>query len=473
MNVEASHIAKEPKRPPAALRVEAGRPLIGEIGREGGLALPGDKSLSHRAALFSALAEGESSIGNFLVSGVTRPMLAALSALGIPWQLEDGTLRVWGCGLNGLMTSSSSPPINLDCGNSATTLRLLAGALAAWNGAARLDGSPGLRRRPMERIVQPLQEMGVAIQSTEGHVPLLIQPSPRPLRPLHYTLPVASAQVKSCLLLAALAADGETTLIEPGPSRDHTERLLRAMGVPVDERPLSSGGSTTGSRLISLRPPIGNRLRPLQVYLPGDLSAAAFLIVAALIVPSSHLVIYNVGLNPTRCGLLDALREMGGDIQATPLGEQGGEPWGSVTVRYSPLHGIRLGGEQVVRMIDEFPIFAIAAACAQGETQVRDAQELRYKESDRITDLGHELRVLGVDFEEHPDGFTVHGGHPLRGGVVEAHGDHRLAMALAIAGLAAKGTITVNGAEMIDESFPAFVPLLQHLGAHVHLITEQ
>lgn len=448
--------------------ITPGQALYGEIGGKEGLALPGDKSLSHRAALMAAMAEGRSCIENFQVSGVTKAMLEALSSLNIVWQLDGKTLVVHGVGLGragdgGLWLSPVRQGQRLDCGNSATTLRLLAGALAAWGASGTLDGLPGLCRRPMMRIVEPLLHMGVDIQATQGCAPLTLSPSAWPLRPLEYNLPVASAQVKSCLLLAALAADGTTILTEPGPSRDHTERMLRAMGVKVES------GSLAGQGVTRLTPPAPLVLAPLTITLPGDISAAAFLIVAALITPGSHLQICGVGLNPTRTGLLDALWEMGADLHISNQKEQGGEPIGDLTVKYSALHGVNISGERVVRMIDEFPAYAVAAAFAHGTTRVADAQELRHKESDRITQLGDELRSLGVSFTETPDGFIIDGGQPLKGGVVESHGDHRLAMSLAVAGLAAGAPVTVHGASAMQESFPEFMPVLHLLGAQVDL----
>jgi 3-phosphoshikimate 1-carboxyvinyltransferase len=447
--------------PGRRLVVAPGGPLVGEIGAAGDLlGLPGDKSLSHRAALFAALADGESRIENLLVSGVTAAMLDALRKLGVVWRLEGNTLHVRGAGLRSADGANLvALDVTLDCGNSATTLRLLAGGLAAWGAQARLDGSPGLRRRPMRRIVEPLQLMGVEITSQDGCAPLAVRAASLPLRALEYTLPIASAQVKSCLLLAALSADGPTTLIEPGPSRDHTERMLRAMGVEVTNH------AVDGDRWVTrLSPPHPLSLSPLNIHLPGDISAAAFLIVAALITPGSQVTLRQVGLNPTRTGLLDTLREMGAELRLDNLGEQAGEPVGDLTICSSPLRGVQVSGERVVRMIDEFPVLAVAAAFARGETLVRDAQELRHKESDRITALGQELRRLGVDFSETPDGFVIQGGRRPDGGQASSHGDHRLAMSLAVCGLAARQPVQVDGAEIIDESFPSFVAVLRSLG---------
>ena len=328
------------------LTISPGRPLRGEA------SLPGDKSLSHRAALFAALAEGESVIENFLVSGVTRAMLKALTALGVRWELDGCRLAVWGRGWQNL----AAPDGPLDCGNSATTLRLLAGALAAAGVPAVLDGSPGLRRRPMGRIVEPLRAMGADIQPAPGScAPLVLaaRPASRRLTGGTHDLPVASAQVKTCLLLAALAADGPVTLREPSLSRDHTERMLSSMGVGITRLAPQAG---TGPGVI-LQPP-SEPLRPLVLTLPGDFSAAAFLIVAALITPGSEVTLRGVGLNPTRTGLLEALQAMGADIQVTPTADRSGEPVGDLRVRHSHLHGGAVSGDLVVRMIDEFPAFA-------------------------------------------------------------------------------------------------------------------
>ncbi len=438
------------------LTISPGQPL------HGSLRLPGDKSLSHRAALFAALAEGESRIENFLNAGVTRAMLQALSALGIDWEMDtQDTLRVTGRSLTGF----SSPPQPLACGNSATTLRLLAGALACSGTAAVLDGSPGLRRRPMRRIVQPLKAMGVPVQaSPDGTAPLtLTERSPaQKLIGMHHILGVASAQVKTCLLLAGLAADGPTEILEPSPSRDHSERLLRRMGVSVSQAQL---GHLSLTRLV----PPAHSLQPLQLSLPGDISSAAFFIVAALITPGSDILIEDVLLNPGRTGLIDVLQSMGAQIEVQAGDSQAWEPCGNLRVRHSSLSGGDASGEVVVRMIDEFPAFAVAAAYAAGSlTRVRDAAELRTKESDRIQAMA-ELVRLGADISGLPDGFEVHGRDRLEGGTASAGGDHRMAMALSISGLASRTPVTVQGAEIIAESFPGFVQALQALGAQVEV----
>ncbi len=407
------------------------------------------------------MADGSTTVRNFLVSGVTEAMLNSLKRLDVSWRLDGTTLVVQGVGLE----IRDRLPVILDCGNSATTLRLLAGAAAAWGRPVLLDGTPGLRRRPMGRIINPLRQMGVAISGEQDRAPLTLGVSPRPLSPLRWELPVASAQVKSCLLLAGLAADGETELTEPGPSRDHTERMLSAMGVEVQSQSIGAGRCWT-----RLKPPHPLNLAPLDLILPGDISAASFIIVGALLVPGSRVVLRGVGLNPTRTGLLETLKEMGADIEVSGLSEQGGEPVGDLIVRSSALRGGRVNGERVVRMIDEFPAFAVAAAYAEGETTVLEAEELRHKESDRITALGDELRRLGVDFRETPDGFAILGGRPIRGGHADSHGDHRLAMSLALVGLASQEPVRVSGASVIHEFFPGFAGLLSSLGADARLV---
>ena len=446
------------------LTVQPGNPLRGEV------TPPGDKSISHRAALIAALASGESRVGNFLVAGVTRSMLDALAALGVAWDLDGSTLSVQGAGLVGLR----SPAAPIDCGNSATTLRLLAGALAAAGIAAVLDGSPGLRRRPMDRIIEPLRKMGVPVSAENGQAPLVFSSRNTRLEALEYSLPVASAQVKSCLLLAGLAASGPITLTEPEPSRDHTERMLRSLGLSV----MSETGNGSLGYTTRLTPPHPFSLPPLRFTLPGDISSAAFLVVAALITPGSQILLRDILLNPTRTGLLEALLAMGADLRISPTGERHGEPLGDILVRASTLRAMQVSGTLVVRMIDEFPAFAVAAAYAHGQTVVSDARELRYKESDRIAAICSELQRLGVNAHETPDGFTISGGgfprgetsrRALQGGVVASHGDHRLAMALAVAGLASLEPVTVRGAEVLSESFPDFAAVLKSLGAQVEV----
>lgn len=439
--------------------VSPGNPLQGEV------TLPGDKSLSHRAVLFAALALGQSRIKNFLVSGVTRVMLDSLKAVGIHWSLNGDELVVEGRGLSGWRC----PEQTLNCGNSATTMRLLAGAVAATGISAILDGSSGLRKRPMDRIVEPLRQMNVEVNSSEGALaPLTFSPreAGRGLMPIHISMPVASAQVKSCLLLAALAATGESVLREPGPSRDHTERMLRSMGISIASQEIKAGETILYET--RLQPPT-RPLSPFAITLPGDISSAAFLVVAALITPGSEITIRGIGLNPTRTGLIEVLKKMGGDIQVINETNQAGEPAGDLVVRYSKLMGTEVKGPLVVRMIDEFSVFGAAASFAEGITVVREASELRYKESDRISTLQEELKKLDVAISEVEDGFTVIGGQLPTGGVVGAHGDHRLAMSLAVMGLAAKHPVIVQEAEMIEESFPDFHGCLSRLGADIKI----
>jgi 3-phosphoshikimate 1-carboxyvinyltransferase len=416
---------------------------------EGEIRLPGDKSLSHRASLFAALAEGESVIERFLVSGVTRMMLNALTSLHIPWSLTGDTLVVTGRGLQGFREPAS--PIN--CGNSATTIRLLAGALAASGTPCVLDGSEGLRKRPMGRITEPLMRMNVPITATLGCAPLHLmrRDAEHPLHAVDYTLPVASAQVKSCVILATLAADACSTIREPGPSRDHSERMLSAMGADIR---WSSG-------VVEICP-LTRALKPLHIALAGDISSAAFLLVAAAIVPGSSICIREVGLNPTRTGILDALRKMGALITIDNARMVAGEPVGDIHLVSNALKAITVSGDLVVRMIDEFPAFAIAACYAEGVTVVRDARELRYKETDRIDILCGELRKLGVQLEMYDDGFAIHG-KTLKGGVVDGAGDHRIAMSLAVAGLASPEPVIVQHAEILNESFPDFVTRIHAL----------
>ena len=411
----------------------------------GSVAVPGDKSLAHRAALFAALAEGVSTIRNYPDSGVTRAMRGALEALGVPSVLEDGVLRVKGNGMRPFPNSGTTAY----CGNSATTMRLLAGAVVATRSVAVLDGSEGLRKRPMDRIVEPLREMGADISSTGGCAPLRI--SPAPLESISYKLPVASAQVLSCLQIAALGADGESMFTVDAPVRDHTSRMLRSMGAGVAD--------AWPDVFVEA---LANPLLPLDGTLPGDISSAAFLLVAAAIVPGSRITVENVGANPTRTGILDVLTDMGATVSIDNRRETFGEPVGDITLAAAPLRGIDIGGDMVVRSIDEFPAIAVAAAFAEGTTNVRDAEELRYKESDRIAAIVMQLRALGADVAEAPDGFSICGG-TVRGGTARANGDHRLAMSMALCGLRAPAPVVVSGAEILTESFPEFTAKLAAL----------
>jgi 3-phosphoshikimate 1-carboxyvinyltransferase len=414
--------------------------------------VPGDKSISHRALLLGAIAEGPSRVQDFLPAADCQATLHLVRALGI--QVEEhtpSTLTVHGRGLHGLQ----EPEDILSCGRSGTTMRLLAGLLAGQPFLSLLSGDAQLRRRPMGRVVEPLRRMGASVMGRDGGrlPPLAIQGGT--LRGIDYTLPVASAQVKSALLLAGLYADGPTTLHVPGPARDHTERSLLAMGAKLD----------AGAWGVGISP--GRPLQPVDIIVPGDFSSVAFLLVAAILVPGSECTIKDVGVNPTRTGLLDVVQAMGAGVTVHDERIVGGEPVADLTARSSELRGVEVGDDLVVRMIDEFPVLAVAATQAHGETVVRDAAELRVKETDRIATTVEELRRLGAEIEPRPDGFVVYGPTPLAGSTVHSHGDHRLAMALAVAGLIAKGETVVQGVACIADSFPGFEATLAHLGAQL------
>jgi len=415
--------------------------------------VPGDKSISHRALLLGSLAGGASRISGFLPSGDCLATLACLRELGIEVEThDDTTLTIHGRGLRGL----HAPAAPLNCVRSGTTMRLLAGILAGQSFESILTGDEQLCRRPMRRIVEPLRRIGAEIEATSGHAPLTIRG--RPLRGCDHTLAVASAQVKSALLLAGLYASGPTTIRQPGPARDHTERLLAAMGADIE----TVGLTVTLS-------PLSFPLSPLSFTIPGDISSAAFPLVAAALVPDSEVTVEGVGVNPTRTGLLDVLQAMRAEITIDDEREQaqGNEPVAGVTMRASALRGVEVSGDTVVRMIDEFPVLAVAATQAHGTTVVRDAAELRVKETDRIAAVVAELRALGAHIESLPDGFIVEGPTPLHGAVVDSHGDHRLAMALAVAGLVVEGEVVIEPAECVDDSFPGFVGLMRSMGAAV------
>jgi 3-phosphoshikimate 1-carboxyvinyltransferase len=412
----------------------------------GAVAVPGDKSISHRALMHAALARGTSRIQNFLHAGVTEAMMRCVRELGVGLETDPaGALIVHGGPLR-------SPAAPLDCGSSGATIRMLLGALAGQPKlVVTLDGSAGLRRRPMKRVAEPLRLMGAELGDT---LPLSVHG--RPLHGIEYAMPVASAQVKAAILLAALQADGPTTIYEPGPSRDHSERMLQSFGISVVTRP----------NTVTLTPP-EIPFPAFETAIPGDISSAAFVLAAAALLPGSEVTVRNVGVNDTRTGILDVLAAMGGDVGVANAREVNGEPSADITVKFSELRGIPIAGDLVVRTIDEFPILAVLATQARGETFVRDAAELRVKESDRIGSLAGELRKLGAQIEERPDGFSVAGPTRLRGAVVDSHGDHRLALALAVAALSAEGNTTVTCAEAYRESFPNFVELMRALKAHI------
>jgi 3-phosphoshikimate 1-carboxyvinyltransferase len=433
----------------------------------GTVAVPGDKSISHRAILLAALADGPTVIRNYLPADDCLRSLAAVEALGVTVLKESAPalrLRIDGKGADAL----KEPAALIDLGNSGTSLRLLTGVLAGRPFVSVLTGDASLRRRPMRRVIEPLTRMGAEVFAWGGgeRAPVVIQ-GKRPLRSIEAALPVASAQLKSALLLAALSAEGMTRITEPARSRDHTERMLPQFGarISVDEAGVSLAGP--------------QRLRGAEIDIPGDLSSAAFPLVAAIIIGSSatgaaggEVRLPLVGVNPTRTGLLGLLGAMGATIEIGRLREMSGEPVADLTARPAALRGVTAAGSEIVAMIDEFPILCVAAAVAKGETVVRDAAELRVKESDRIAVMGKELRKLGVGIEELPDGVRIAGGAPLRGATCRSHGDHRIAMALAVAGLAARGETIIEDVQCIETSFPGFVDLFRRVGAEMTLAAD-
>lgn len=429
-----------------SLRVLSGSALNGRV------SVPGDKSISHRALILGAIAEGASRVENFLPAADCQATVCCLRVLGVQIDFADPTTPVVeGRGLLGL----SPPEGPLDCGGSGTTMRLLAGVLAGQPFRSVLTGNESLLRRPMDRVARPLRRMGAWVEDTGGRPPLIILGGP--LRPIDYTLPFASAQVKSAVLLAGLYASGPTTVREPAPSRDHTERMLRAMGADL----------TVDGLTVTVRP--GRPLRARDTVVPGDISSAAFLLAAAVLTPGSDVALEGVGVNPTRTGILDVLRAMGARLALENPREMSGEPVADLVVRSGPLRATEVSGPLIPRLIDELPLLALVATQAEGVTVVRDAAELRVKESDRIATTVAELHKLGADIEPRPDGFVVRGPTPLKGVEVESHGDHRLAMTLAVAGLIAEGETVVRDTACIADSFPGFEGALIRLGARIEM----
>ncbi len=407
----------------------------------GTVSLPADKSISHRSAILSALGRGRSHIYNFPNSADPLSTLDCVRTLGIDAKRDDeGALAIRGRGLDGLQ-----PPTQpLDCGNSGTTMRLLSGVMAGQKFGSVLTGDESLQQRPMERIADPLQAMGARIELRGGSAPIRVRATRSGLDPIEYRLPVASAQVKSCVLLAGLYANGRTVVIESTPSRDHTERML---GLEIQE--------VGGERHIIVEE---DHTVPVTNWsVPGDFSGAAFFLVAGSLVPDSELHLDDVGLNPSRTALLDVLDGMGADITVENERVQGSEPVGDLIVRSAPLSGIDVGGRLIPNLIDEVPVIAVAAACATGRTEIRDAEELRVKETDRLHAMAENLRVLGANVKEREDGLIIDGNGPnLLGGSVKSYDDHRIAMAMGVAGLVAHGTTTVANAECARVSFPGF-----------------
>ncbi len=405
----------------------------------GELAVPGDKSIAHRAMLLNALARGQARVSNIPAGEDCAATLRCLRALGV--QIEDdspGILRI--TGRDGRLSAPAQP---LDAGESGTTMRLMAGLLAGQPFRSVLTGTPQLQSRPMDRVVGPLREMGARITGAQGGARAPLEIEGGGLRGIRYRLPVASAQVKSAILIAGLSAQGETVVEEPEQTRDHTERMLRAMGAAIEVR---------GS-VITLRP---GALTAVDVNIPGDMSSAACWLVAALLHPDAEIVVRGVGVNPGRTGILDALREMGARISLERERAIGGEPVADLRARSSRLRGVTAAGALAPRLIDELPLLAVCGALASGVTEIRDAAELRLKESDRIKSMADGLRRLGASVEERPDGMLVRGGAKLTGAACESYGDHRIAMSLAVAGLVAEGATEIRGAEAVAKSYRGF-----------------
>lgn len=421
----------------------------------GEMVVPGDKSISHRAVMLGAVAEGSTSVSGLLEGDDVLATIAAFRAMGV--RIEGpraGVVTLDGVGLHGLR----EPGHDLDLGNSGTAMRLLAGLLAGQPFASCLTGDASLSKRPMQRVTVPLAQMGAHIQASEGGTPPLgIAPARGPLTAIDYASPVASAQVKSCVLLAGLYADGNTCVSEPAATRDHTERMLRTFG--YDVRCTDTTACVTG----------GGVLTGCELEVPGDISSAAFFMVGAAMTPGAELLLQGVGVNPTRSGVVDILREMGADIGLENQRLLGAEPVADIRVRGAPLHGIRIPPALVPLAIDEFPVLFVAAAAAEGETVLSDAEELRVKESDRIAVMADGLRRLGVDARATPVGMVIRGGG-LAGGEVHSHGDHRVAMAFAVAGLRAEQAIRIGDCGPVSTSFPGFVEVAKRAGLNVEAI---
>tara|TARA_B100000579_G_scaffold436095_1_gene461084 strand:- start:417 stop:1739 length:1323 start_codon:yes stop_codon:yes gene_type:complete len=420
-------------------------------GLKGEIRVPGDKSISHRSIIIGALAEGITEVVNLLEGEDVLSTVKAMRALGVRIEApKEGFLQIYGVGFKGLQ----SPKAPLNLGNSGTSMRLLSGVLAGQNFDSRLLGDDSLMARPMERIIHPLNLMGASLRGENGDYPPIVITGNQTLTGIQYDMPVASAQVKSALLLAGLFIDGEVTVREPGPTRDHTERMLEGFGYSLSRESnkisLSGGGTLVG--------------RPIEV--PADLSSAAFFLVGAAITPNSDILLKHVGINPTRTGILKILELMGADFQILNQREVSGEPVADIRIRYSKLRGIEIPSDLVPLAIDEFPVIFIAAACAEGNTKLSGAAELKVKESDRITSMAIGLDILGVKNKVTDDGLVISGG-VIKGGKVNSFDDHRIAMAFAIAGLAATNPIEISNCENIATSFPNFFEVAQNIGMDI------
>jgi 3-phosphoshikimate 1-carboxyvinyltransferase len=431
---------------------------------KGSLSVPGDKSISHRAVMFGALAEGKTEVKNFLQGADCLSTIRCFRQLGI--QIDNdptqNRVTVYGKGLHGL----SKPSDILDVGNSGTTMRLISGILCGQTFSSVLTGDDSIRRRPMGRILTPLQQMGADIHSeakngcaplvinsggsTESGLPITVTGHKR-LSGIHYNSPIASAQVKSCILLAGLYAEGASSVTEPYLSRNHTELMLAGFGAEL---------KTENTTVTILPEP---RLKGLDITVPGDISSAAYFIAAGLLVPNSEILIKNVGINPTRDGILKVCRQMGADITLQNISTHGGEPVADILVRHSELHGIAIGGSIIPTLIDEIPVIAVLACFAQGQTVIRDASELKVKESNRIDTMVHNLSQLGAEIRATEDGMVIEGGKPLHGGVIDSKADHRIAMSFAVADLMTEGPVTILQPECVDISYPGFYADLKNL----------
>jgi len=415
---------------------------------KGTIAVPGDKSISHRALMLSAIGRGKSRITNFLEGEDCISTLNAMRSAGVEIDYSKEEIVVQGVGLNGL----KEPRDVIDAGNSGTTTRLLTGLFAGQDFFTVITGDNYLRKRPMKRVVDPLSQMGARIWGREGGEKLPLAINGAALKGIDYHSPIASAQVKSSIILAGLRARGITRVYEPSLSRDHTERMLHAMGARCAV--LDNNGFEIEG---------GVELGSADVTVPGDISSAAFFIVAALIIEGSQIELKNVGINPTRTGIVDILREMGGDIKYEKERDVAGEPVADIIVSSSKLKAVEVGGDVIPRAIDEIPLLAVAAAFAEGRTKVTDAKELRVKECDRISAMTLELKKLGISIEELEDGFVIDGSEQVMGASVAGHGDHRIAMSMAVAGLIATGETLINGSDCVNVSFPGFFDLLEFL----------
>lgn len=414
----------------------------------GEITVPGDKSISHRSIIIGSLAEGKTIIKNILDSKDVERTIFAFKKMGVDIEELNGDIHIEGVGLKGL----SKPDGPIDCGNSGTTARLLSGVLVGQDFPSRLVGDDSLSSRPMDRIIIPLKKMGANIRGRLDKIlPLEINPTRSPLKGIEYRLPVASAQVKSAILLSSLYADGRSKIIEPKASRDHTERMLKYFGYNILNK---DNLIYTDSE---------SKLKGKKIYIPGDISSASYFIVAATIVEDSDLIIKDVGINPTRTGIIYVLEKMGANIKILNKRTLNNEPLADIHIKYAPLKGISIGGDIIATLIDEIPIIAVAASLAEGRTIIQDASELKYKESNRISSITNELRKMGVNIEELSEGMIIEGNSNLKSVVVDSYGDHRIAMALSIAALRAEGTTEIKDYECVKISYPNFYKILQNL----------